>query len=53
MHGKGEYFGTNAGVSLAYCQGGRKMVVFVVLMDPTGLVKEDDHQYNMVVINKP
>ena len=29
-HGPGEYFGGDASVSLGYCRGGRKMIVFVV-----------------------
>jgi hypothetical protein len=31
--GPGEYFATNADVSLSYCKGGRKMLVFAVLME--------------------
>jgi hypothetical protein len=45
-----EYFGGTANVSLGYCKGGRKMLVFVVLMDPAGVTSEND---SIIVINKP
>ena len=37
--GPGEYFarGQHAEVAQAYCKGGRKMLVFAVLMDSSGL----------------
>jgi hypothetical protein len=34
--GKGEYFADDAMTSLGYCQGGRKMLVFAVIMDKVG-----------------
>ena len=36
-YGPGEYFGADAAVSHGYCKGGRKMLVFIVLMDPAGV----------------
>ena len=38
-HGRGEYFAEDSNISVAYCQGGKKMIVFAVLMDPSGLTK--------------
>ena len=35
--GPGEYFGEQATTSLTYCKGGRKMLVFLVLLDPSGV----------------
>ncbi len=51
-HGRGEYFGGDAAVSLGYCQGGCKMLVFAVMLDASGLTA-DLRQHNIVVINKP
>lgn len=36
-HGPGEYFGEQASTSLSYCKGGRKMLIFLVLLDPSGV----------------
>ena len=33
LYGPGDYFGATADVSLGYCRGGTKMVLFVVLLD--------------------
>ena len=41
-YGTGEYFGTDVGTSLGYCQGGKKMLVFAVLCDPAGVTNEVD-----------
>lgn len=41
-YGAGEYFGTDVGTSLTYCQGGKQMLVFAVLCDPTGVTNEVD-----------
>eukprot|EP01043_Picozoa_sp_COSAG02_P031633 COSAG02_NODE_2074_length_9929_cov_698.467955_5_plen_385_part_00 len=41
-YGAGEYFGTDVGTSLGYCQGGKKMLVFAVLCDPAGVTNEVD-----------
>ena len=38
-HGAGEYFAETPTISMPYCQGGRKMIVFAVLMDQSGLTK--------------
>jgi hypothetical protein len=35
--GKGEYFAENLLISLPYCKGGRKLLVFAVIMDQSGL----------------
>ena len=51
-HGPGEYF-AGAGhsqISVAYCQGGRKMIVFAVLVDRSGLTCDKG---SIVVVNKP
>ena len=40
-YGPGEYFGANAAVSIPYCRGGTKMVLFVVLTDPSGITVEN------------
>jgi len=53
-YGAGEYFGGDANVSLGYCRGGRKMIVFVVLLDPSGVTLEGPTPAGeMVVISKP
>ena len=36
-YGPGEYFGTDLNTSLRYCRGGRQVLVFAVLLDPSGL----------------
>ena len=36
-HGPGEYFAENPSISVPYCAGGKKMIVFAVLTDPSGL----------------
>lgn len=38
--GIGEYFGLNFYSSLEYCHGGRKMLVFAILHDPSGITAE-------------
>ena len=48
-HGRGEYFAENSGTSVAHCQGGKKMIVFAVLMHLSGLTKRTN---GIVVINK-
>ena len=48
-HGKGEYFGVGAGISLPFCRGCRKMIVFAVLTDPSGLTHSDGQ---MLVVHK-
>jgi hypothetical protein len=47
--GAGEYFAERPDISLPYCAGGRRMIVFAVLMDQAGLTKR---QSGIVVINK-
>ena len=51
-HGPGEYFAgeKNSAISVAYCKGGKKMLVFAVLVDRSGLTKDSPQ---IVVINKP
>lgn len=39
--GKGEYFAEDLLISLPYCQGGRKLLVFAVIMDESGLRKHN------------
>ena len=48
-YGPGEYFAETNGISFAYCKGGKKMLVFAVLMDKTGLTTKAG---KIVVINK-
>jgi hypothetical protein len=48
--GAGEYFGATAAVSVPYCRGGSKMIVFAVLTDPSGITLENTQ---MVVVHKP
>ena len=43
-HGPGEYFAENPSISVPYCAGGKKMIVFAVLMDKSGLTKRDASQ---------
>jgi len=57
-HGAGEYFGGNMDVSLGYCRGGRYMLVFAVLLDPSGVTKvvggaQLGAPGEIVVIHKP
>jgi hypothetical protein len=47
VYGAGEYFGTDAGTSLSYAQGGRSMIIFAVLLDATGITH---HQENGAVV---
>ena len=47
VYGAGEYFGTDAGTSLSYVQGGRSMIIFAVLLDATGITH---HQENGAVV---
>ena len=51
-YGPGEYFGAagNATISVAYCKGGRKMLVFAVLVDKSGLTLDNG---SIIVVNKP
>jgi len=51
-HGPGEYFAgeKNSAISIPYCKGGKKMLVFAVLVDRSGLTKDSPQ---IVVINKP
>lgn len=48
--GPGEYFGEQASTSLTYCRGGRKMLVFLVLLDPSGVTATGS---GVTVIHKP
>ena len=48
--GPGEYFGGAASVSLGYCKGGRKMLVFCVLTAREGVTC---NTAQVVVVNKP
>ena len=54
VYGEGEYFGGCVADSLAYCRGGRKMIVFAVLMDGSGLTfhGEGGAHKEVTVINK-
>ena len=57
--GAGEYFATEAAVSLTYCRNGRALLLFGVLLDPAGLsanngrvivVHRSDHQLPLGVV---
>ena len=50
VYGAGEYFGTDAGTSLSYSQGGRCMLVFAVLLDSSGITH---HQEGGLIIAGP
>ena len=54
MGGRGEYFGREVEVSAPYAhtQGSRKMLVFAILMDRSGLTSTDQGHPGEVVINK-
>ena len=47
--GKGEYFAEQPILSLPYCKGGTKMLVFAVLMDRSGLTNREQ---GIVVVHK-
>jgi hypothetical protein len=47
--GAGEYFAETPAISIPYCAGSKRMLVFAVLMDRSGLTKR---QQGIVVINK-
>ena len=60
--GPGEYFGGQPMISLGYCKGGHKMLVFCILTDPSGvtsLMEDSHHPYardavpGVAVIHKP
>lgn len=48
--GKGEYFGRKANIALGYCKGGRKMLLFALITDKSGLTAD---KQNILVIHKP
>lgn len=50
VHGPGEYFAETPSISVPYCAGGKKMFIFAVLMDKSGLTKRD--WSGIVVVNK-
>ena len=49
-HGPGEYFASNVAVSVPYCRGGRKMLVFAVLTDRSGITADTG---SIIVVHKP
>ena len=52
--GPGEYFGGQPAVSLGYCRGGRKMLVFCILTDPSGVTQFNEQiPGGVAVIHKP
>ena len=50
--GRGEYFGSEVDVSAPYSGGSRKMLVFAILMDRSGLTSRDQAHPGEIVINK-
>ena len=52
--GPGEYFAGTPGVSLGYCKGGRKMLVFCILIDASGVTSYNEAiPGGIAVIHKP
>ena len=52
--GPGEYFGGQPRISLGYCRGGRKMLVFCILTDPSGVTQFNEQiPGGVAVIHKP
>ena len=52
--GPGEYFGGQPRISLGYCRGGRKMLVFAILTDPSGVTQFNEQiPGGVAVIHKP
>lgn len=49
--GAGEYFAEDPLISLPYCKGGRKMLIFAVIMDQSGLRKHNTH--GILVCHRP
>jgi len=49
-YGTGEYFGGNPSVANSYCQGGRKMLVFAVIVDKIGITTDKG---NIIVCHRP
>ena len=47
--GPGEYFGEQMAISQGYCRGGRHMLIFAVLLDPSGITFRGNA---CIVINK-
>ena len=50
--GAGEYFGREVAVSAPYSSGSRRMLVFAILMDRSGLTSTDRGHPGEIVINK-
>ena len=50
--GKGEYFGREVATSAPYSQGSRKMLIFAILMDRSGLTSMDRAHPGEIVINR-
>ena len=50
-YGAGEYFAERPDVSIPYCGGGSRMLVFAVLMDRSGITNRVE-QSGIVVVNK-
>ena len=52
--GPGEYFGGQPMISLGYCKGGHKMLVFCILTDPSGVTQFNEQiPGGVAVIHKP
>jgi hypothetical protein len=58
VYGEGDYFGGDAATSQQYCEGGRQMLIFAVLMDASGVTNEagpesdGNNGKSILVINK-
>jgi len=50
--GAGEYFGKSVEVSAPYSHGSKRMIVFAILMDRSGITSQDQGHMGEIVINK-
>ena len=50
--GSGEYFGKDVITSAPYGKGSRKMIVFAILIDRSGITSEDQGHKGEIVVNK-
>ena len=50
--GSGEYFGKDVVTSAPYGRGSRKMIVFAILIDRSGITSEDQGHKGEIVVNK-
>jgi hypothetical protein len=51
--GSGEYFGANFATSLAFCKGGKRMLVFANLLDPSGITSNQQIEERRMEVGSP